>query len=61
MWKEPAPLEVFETQMEPLAETSSYDFQYSHDLFFIGPFYHLAFQNLDNLIATDLDMEFRWL
>ena len=35
--------------------------QYSHDLFYIAPFYHLAFPNLDHLIATDLDIEFRYL
>jgi len=33
--------------------------KYSHDLFYIAPFYHLAFPNLDHLIATDLDIEFR--
>jgi hypothetical protein len=33
--------------------------QYSHDLFFIAPFYHLAFPGLDSLIALDLDLEFR--
>ena len=35
--------------------------QYSHNLFYIAPFYHLAFPNLDHLIATDLDIEFRYL
>ena len=34
--------------------------QYSHDLFYIAPFYHLAFPNIDHLIATDLDIEFRY-
>ena len=38
---------------------STPQFQYSHDLFYIAPFYHLAFPNLDHLIATDLDIEFR--
>ena len=33
--------------------------QYSHDLFYIAPFYHEAFPNLGHLIATDLDIEFR--
>ena len=33
--------------------------QYSHDLFYIAPFYPFAFPNLDHLIATDLDIEFR--
>ena len=40
---------------------STPQFQYSHDLFYIAPFYHLAFPNLDLLIATDLDIEFRYL
>ena len=40
---------------------STPQFQYSHDLFYIAPFYHLAFPNLDHLIATDLDIEFRYL
>ena len=35
------------------------DLQYSHDLFYIAPFYHEAFPNLGHLIATDLDIEFR--
>ena len=35
--------------------------QYYRDLFYIAPFYHLTFPNLDHLIATDLDIEFRYL
>jgi len=33
--------------------------KYSHDLFYIAPFYHETFPNLGHLIATDLDIEFR--
>ena len=34
-------------------------FQYANDLYFLAPFYHLAFPQLDSLIIVDIDLEFR--
>ena len=34
-------------------------FQYDNDLYFLAPFYHLAFPLLDSLIIVDIDLEFR--
>ena len=34
-------------------------FQYDNDLYFLAPFYHLAFPLLDSLIIIDIDLEFR--
>ena len=34
-------------------------FQYDNDLYFLAPFYHLAFPLLDSLIIVDIDVEFR--
>ena len=34
-------------------------FQYDNDLYFLAPFYHLAFPLLDSLIILDIDLEFR--
>ena len=34
-------------------------FQYANDLYFLAPFYHLAFPKLDSLIIVDIDLEFR--
>ena len=33
--------------------------QYANDLYFLAPFYHLAFPQLDSLIIVDIDLEFR--
>ena len=30
------------------------------DLFYMAPFYHTLFPNLDRVVVLDLDLEFRW-
>ena len=35
--------------------------QYEDDLYYLAPFYHLAFPLLDHLVILDVDLEFRYL
>ena len=41
--------------------TMVYPARFDHDLFYVAPFYHKFFPDIDKMIVLDLDLEFRWI
>ena len=41
--------------------TMVYPSRFDHDLFYVAPFYHKFFPDIDKMIVLDLDLEFRWI
>ena len=39
--------------------TMVYPARFDHDLFYVAPFYHKFFPDIDKIIVLDLDLEFR--
>ena len=39
--------------------TMVYPARFDHDLFYVAPFYHEFFPDIDKIIVLDLDLEFR--
>ena len=38
-----------------------YPVRFDLDLFYVAPFYHALFPNIDKMIVLDLDLEFRFI
>ena len=48
------------TQLEDNEDpTVVYPVRFDLDLFYVAPFYHLFFPDIDKMVVVDLDLEFR--